>query len=72
MDTTVIESKHGIVIPLINWTPNPIKGLRVAVAIETRIADVTLASGAELKTTVEDGRRTYTFDIDTADVLILR
>jgi len=72
VDTTVIESKHGIVIPLINWTPNPIKGLRVAVAIETRIADVTLASGAELKTTVEDGRRTYTFDIDTADVLILR
>ncbi|MDA1017259.1 MAG: beta-galactosidase trimerization domain-containing protein, partial [Planctomycetota bacterium] len=72
VETMVIESKHGVAIPLINWTPQPVKGLEVTVSIATPKAKVSLASGGPVKVAEKDGSRVYTFDLDVADALILR
>jgi hypothetical protein len=71
VETTVIESKHGVAIPLVNWTAEPVKGLRVKVAIPAPTA-ATLASGSQVKVEQIDGARVYTFDLEVADALILR
>jgi hypothetical protein len=72
VETTVIESRRGVVIPLVNWTPEPISGLQVAVNIRTPSRQASLASGNELKQAKVDGRTVYTLDLDAADALILR
>ncbi len=72
VETTVIESKYGFAIPLVNWTSQPVKGLQVTVSIATPKAKATLASGRPVKVDEQDGSRVYTFDVDVADVLILR
>ena len=68
VETTIIESKEGVVIPLINWTREPATGLEVIVRIPG--AKAKLASGAKLKTSERDGAQVYTFDLDVADALI--
>lgn len=75
VESTVLVSKHGLAIPLVNWTGKPITDLRVTVALGGEAAakrHATLAGGGEL--TVEDAAdvRIYTFDLDVADALILR
>jgi hypothetical protein len=72
VETTVIESKHGVVVPLVNWTRRPVKGLRVKVAIPTPMANVSLAGGRTVKAEEVDDGRVYTLDLDVADALILR
>ncbi|MEK6235069.1 MAG: hypothetical protein N2C14_10175, partial [Planctomycetales bacterium] len=72
VETTVIESKHGVVIPLVNWTMKPVKGLQVTVSIPTPKSKATLASGRPVKMEEKDGSRVYTFDLDVADALMLR
>ncbi len=72
VETTVIESKHGMAIPLVNWTAQPVKGLAVVVSIATPTANVSLASGGAVTTAEDGGSRVYTFDLDVADALILR
>ncbi|GIW82980.1 MAG: hypothetical protein KatS3mg105_4787 [Gemmatales bacterium] len=71
VETTVIESKVGVVIPLVNWTPNPVKGLRVEINVPAP-QKATLASGKPLKVESTEEKRVYTFDLDIADALILR
>ena len=68
----MIESRHGVAIPLVNWTGKPIRNLQVKVNIKTPTKQATLASGGDLKTEIVDGGRIYTLDIDSADALILR
>lgn len=71
VETRVIDSEHGMLIPLMNWTPDEIKGLTVAVLGKaSRKAE--LASGRELKIDKQDGKVIYTLDLDVADAIILR
>ncbi|HJN12947.1 MAG TPA: beta-galactosidase trimerization domain-containing protein [Pirellulaceae bacterium] len=72
VETTVIESTHGAVIPLVNWTQQPIKALQVTISIRTPTAKVSLASGRSVGVQQTDSGRVLTFDLDVADVLILR
>jgi hypothetical protein len=72
VETTVIESKHGTVIPLINWSGHAVRGLRITMNIEARTAHVTLASGGPVRITREEGETILSLDIDVADALILR
>lgn len=72
VETTVIESPHGMAIPLINWTMAPIKGLRVTLNIPTPTTSITLAGGGPVEVTQQDGRTVLIFDLDAADALILR
>jgi hypothetical protein len=72
VETTVIESPHGVVIPLVNWSNEPIADLRVEVRIEVPNAKVSLASGAPVKVKSDNTGLTATFAIDEADALIFR
>jgi hypothetical protein len=70
----VIVAKQGAVIPLINWGPNPVKGLDVW-SRRIRLADstkITLASGRPVRTRQQNGGLVCTLDLDVADALILR
>ncbi len=72
VESTLIESRSGVVIPLVNWTAAPIEGLQVRVAIPAPSRSVSLASGRPVQVEQTDGGRVMTFDIDAADALILR
>ena len=62
------ESKHGTLIPLVNWSKGPVKGLTVTVNLRVPTRKVALAGGGKVK--VE--KRVFTLDLDVADALILR
>ena len=72
VENTVIQAKQGTVISLINWSGVPRKNLRVDVPIPVSTKHVSLASGAPVKMSKEDGRLVFTLDLDVADALILR
>lgn len=69
---TVIQAKQGVLIPLVNWSAGPVKGLTVTVGIEVPTKNVTLASGKPVQVTHKDGKAVFTLDLDVADALILR
>jgi hypothetical protein len=72
VETTVIESPHGLLIPLVNWTPQPVKDLRVKLRLPATTSQPALASGTPLQVTSDEGCTVLTFDLDVADALILR
>lgn len=72
VENTVIESPHGWLIPLVNWSAGPVKGLQVKVSLPVKGAKVSLASGAAVQAKTEDGQEVYQLDLDVADALILR
>ncbi len=72
IETTVIESKAGMLIPVVNWTGTAAKGLTVRVNIPAPAKQVALASGAKVETRKEGSVTVCTFDLDVADALILR
>jgi hypothetical protein len=73
VETTVIESKQGVVVPLINWSRGPVKGLSVRLNIDTSGKDVSLASGGTVREEQPDGQhRLFTLDLEVADALIVR
>src|SRR5262249_26502643 len=45
VESTVIEAKSGVVIPLVNWSAGPMKGLTVTVSVNVPTAKGSLASG---------------------------
>ena len=77
VQATVIESAHGIAIPLVNWSGAPIKGLRVTLAAkDLRTGQVSLAGGGKVEpvkdSSVPEGKAVLMLDLDVADALILR
>lgn len=72
VESSVIESNHGLVIPLINWSGEPVKDLNVHAWIKVPTGKVSLASGKPVKLMREDGRLVFVLDLDVADALILR
>lgn len=71
VESTVIESRQGFAVPLINWTPEPVRNLRVSVRLPER-QSVTRASGRPVTVETVDGVRVLTLDLDVADALIFR
>ncbi|MBI1913172.1 MAG: beta-galactosidase trimerization domain-containing protein [Planctomycetes bacterium] len=72
VENTVIEAKSGVVIPLVNWSAGPVKGLTVTVSLNVPSAKVSLASGRIVRHKNEGGKQVFTLDLDVADALILR
>jgi hypothetical protein len=72
VESAVIESPHGVAIPLINWTGSPIAGLQVDLTIAAPTGRVTLASARPVRVEKTETGRRITFDLDVADALILR
>lgn len=72
VETSVIESRHGAVVSLVNWSGKPIAALKLALSIDMPDKQISLASGKPVKMSKEDGKRVFTLDLDEADALILR
>ena len=72
VESTVLQAKSGTVIPLINWTSHPVKGLQVSVRIPIPTGKVSLASGQPVRMEKQPGGVVFTLDLDVADALILR
>jgi hypothetical protein len=72
VETTIVQSKHGTLVPLINWNREPIKKLEVRVSLPVPTAHVTLASGRPVQMSRQDKMTVFTLDLDVADALILR
>ena len=72
VETSIIQAKQGVVIPLTNWSGGPIKGLQVTTNIDVPTKDVKLASGQPVKVSGAAGKQVFTFDLDVADALVLR
>ena len=71
VETTIIESKKGVLITLANWSAAPVKNLTVTVKIPIPKTAV-LASGAKLTSKTNGDGTEFTLDLDVADALILR
>jgi hypothetical protein len=72
VETTVLEAKQGMAIPLVNWGRGPVKGLTVTVQLGVPANQVTLASGKPVRAVREGGKQVFTLDLEVADALILR
>jgi hypothetical protein len=72
VDHTVIEARGGTLIPLVNWSNRPVKGLTVTVSLDVPVARVSLASGGKVEAGRKDGGHVFRLDLDVADALILR
>ena len=72
VESNVIESGEGIVIPLINWRNKPIRKLRVRLPFLAAFKTCHLASGGKVRTSREGFETIATFDLDAADALIFQ
>lgn len=75
VESSIIQAKQGAVIPLINWTMKPVKGLVVAIDRKLVKGNVKLASGGAVTPEPQDGKdgyARYRLDLDVADALIVR
>jgi hypothetical protein len=72
VEATVLRSKHGVVIPLIDWSGIARKQLRVTVALDVPTKQVWLASGRPVTVKQGQGYVDFTLDLEVADALILR
>jgi len=68
----VIESKIGTLIPLVNWSGKPVRGLKLTVNVPVPTGNASLAGGGKLQRSNEGKATVFTFDLDLADALILR
>lgn len=70
VETTLIDSPDGVLIPLINWTPAPIPQLTVKLNFDPPTGvKPRLASGKPLKPGPD--ARTFTLDLEIADAVVL-
>jgi hypothetical protein len=72
VETTVIESPKGVVIPVVNWTGKPVAGLQLTINRPLPGKNITLASGAKISTKTDKDALVLTFDLDVADAVIVR
>lgn len=72
VETSVIESKAGTLIPLVNWSRGPVEKLKVTLKLNVPFQKVTLASGKPVTVAKVGNQQVFTLDLDVADALILR
>jgi hypothetical protein len=72
VEASLIESPAGAIVVLANWSGKPVRELTVTANIPLPARTAVLASGAKIAVKREGDRSVFTFDLDVADVLILR
>ena len=70
VESTIIESEHGTLIPLVNWSGKPIERLEVNIRIDLPSGKPRLASGGKLTVTRDKNHARAVLSIDAADALI--
>jgi len=72
VEANVLASKTAAALVLVNWTPTPIKGLKITLNTPLPQKKIELASGGKV-TTIKQGNQTVlTLDLAVADTVILR
>jgi len=72
VDATIVAAPQGVVIPLVNWSAGPVKGLKVTVTGDLPKGKPTLAGGGTVTATDTAGKREFVVDLDVADAIIVR
>ena len=72
VEATMIRPPHGVAIPLVNWTNRPLTGITLTVNVPLPSGQAALASGRTVDVRQGESGTRFTFDLDVADVLILR
>jgi len=72
VEASVIQANAGTVIALTNWTPTPIKGLKVTVNIPVSTKDISMSTGKPVTLATVNGKPVFTLDLEVADTIILR
>lgn len=72
VEASWIESKEGAVVVLTNWSGTELKALELTFSGPLPRRNIRLATGAKLDEMRDGDRTVLTFDLDVADVLILR
>ena len=72
VETSVIEADTGTAVVVTNWTREPLPGLRLTVRPPVAGTDITLAGGGKVAVDRQQDAIVLTFDLDVADVVILR
>ena len=72
VEASLIESPAGAILVLTNWSGKPVRELIVTTSIPLPARSAGLASGSKIAVKQEGDRSVFTFDLDVADVLILR
>ncbi|MCM8816395.1 MAG: beta-galactosidase trimerization domain-containing protein [Candidatus Omnitrophica bacterium] len=73
VETMVIESKQGMVIPVINWSNQSVKDVKLVINTNLKGKKLSLASGNKIRQINSTGQQTeLIFDIEIADAVIIR
>ena len=74
VDVGVVSASNlGVVLPIINWTPNKLTNFSLTLQFDVVYKTAVLASGSALgKTKTPTGRWMFTFTLNVADAIILR
>ena len=73
IETTVIQSKNGMVIPVINWSNKKVSDISVEINMDLQGRKISLASGRQIKAVkVSKGKTEISFEIDIADAIVIR
>jgi hypothetical protein len=69
VESTIIDSPHGMLVPLVNWSGHAVKQLTVKFPDGAHSKSATLATGVTVR---REGDSSFILDLDVADALILR
>ncbi len=72
VEANLLESKTAATLVLVNWTPTPIKGLKITLQTALPQKKIELASGGKVTASKQGGQTVLTLDLDVADAVILR
>jgi hypothetical protein len=72
VEANLIESPAGSIVVLTNWSGKPVRDLVVTANIPLPARSATLGSGAKVTVSTDGERTVFAFDVDVADVLVLR
>jgi hypothetical protein len=72
VETTIVQSPHGVVIPLVNWSGGTEDELRVSVNVPLPSGRISLASGLPIAVHRSGATTELTFKMGVADAIIAR
>ncbi len=71
VEATVIDSKHGMAVPLLNFAGKRINGLEVVVKVAGKVKGVRALHRSRVPFSIRDDELTVRLDLDVADMLLI-
>ncbi|MCX5661831.1 MAG: beta-galactosidase trimerization domain-containing protein, partial [Planctomycetota bacterium] len=71
VQASILDGPKGVLIPLVNWSAGPVKGLKVTLTGKFP-GKATLAGGGKVAVAADNDKTVLTLDLDVADAIVLR